>query len=174
MGGIIQRTFCFFFICCIIGPFYTINKVAIPWDTDDGFYDINNEPDNEGKSETAGGGRKRDIHHKTLEEMNEVLSMITEKNDSAFDILAQTFYSKATSTSRGTKRQKIDVSGWSAKSESWGGLFTEDRELISKLYFNASSIFEYGLGESTYIAAQTKVPRYAGKMNFCEWLWFIL
>lgn len=38
----------------------------------------------------------------------------------------------------------------------------DDRKLLSKLYYHADSIFEFGIGESTDIAAQTNVPSYSG------------
>jgi protein O-GlcNAc transferase len=41
---------------------------------------------------------------------------------------------------------------------------------LGELYFNASSIFEFGLGESTYIASETNVPRYAGVDSDPGWV----
>ena len=50
--------------------------------------------------------------------------------------------------------------------ENWqkgnGGLDETDRNLLGELYFNATSVFEFGLGESTRIAAKVGVPRYSG------------
>lgn len=37
-----------------------------------------------------------------------------------------------------------------------------DRQLIGDLYYNASSVFEFGLGESSAIASWVGVPRFAG------------
>lgn len=38
------------------------------------------------------------------------------------------------------------------------------------LYVNAESVFEYGIGESTAIAAETNLPRYAGADSSAEWI----
>lgn len=45
-----------------------------------------------------------------------------------------------------------------------------DRMLLGQLYYNASSVFEFGLGESTKIAAHIGVPRYAGVDSDAEWV----
>lgn len=45
-----------------------------------------------------------------------------------------------------------------------------DRLTLGDLYYNANSVFEYGLGESTLIAAHTGVPRYAGIDSDAEWV----
>lgn len=42
--------------------------------------------------------------------------------------------------------------------ETGGGLQDSDRELLGSLYYNASSVFEFGLGESTEIAGEFYVP----------------
>jgi len=84
-----------------------------------------------------------------------------------FDNIQKILYEQATSTSaeqdkdtNNTERTKFVLY------ESWdrgtGGLNDADRNLLGNLYFNADSIFEYGLGESTLIAAAVNVPRYAG------------
>jgi len=51
-----------------------------------------------------------------------------------------------------------------------GGLTNADRQLLSSLYYNASSIFEFGLGESTHIAAFIGVSRYAGVDSDAAWV----
>jgi len=51
-----------------------------------------------------------------------------------------------------------------------GGLDDADRQTIGDLYFNASSVFEFGLGESTLIAAAVNVPRYAGVDSDAVWV----
>jgi hypothetical protein len=51
-----------------------------------------------------------------------------------------------------------------------GGLLDADREVIGELYFNANSVFEFGVGESTAIAAATNVPRYTGVDNDAQWV----
>lgn len=51
-----------------------------------------------------------------------------------------------------------------------GGLDDADRQTIGDLYFKASSVFEFGLGESTLIAAAVNVPRYAGVDSDAVWV----
>ena len=51
-----------------------------------------------------------------------------------------------------------------------GGLDDSDRDLLARIYFNASSVFEFGLGESTHIAAYVGVPRYSGVDNEVVWV----
>ena len=66
------------------------------------------------------------------------------------------------------KRHRFSVADWTRKT--LGGLDDEDRALLGEVYFNASSIFEFGLGESTYIASETNVPRYAGVDSDPVWI----
>ena len=42
--------------------------------------------------------------------------------------------------------------------------------LLSALYCKAESVFELGLGESTYIAAHVGIPRYAGIDSDALWI----
>lgn len=65
-------------------------------------------------------------------------------------------------------RKRIDLNAFPYKTR--GGLADSDRELIADLYFEAESVFEYGIGESTMIAAATNLPRYAGIDNSAEWI----
>ena len=51
-----------------------------------------------------------------------------------------------------------------------GGLNPRDRDLLGLIYRNATSVFEYGLGESTYIANYVGVPRYAGIDSDPVWI----
>jgi hypothetical protein len=59
------------------------------------------------------------------------------------------------------ERRTFDVHTWNHTIES-GGLVTEDRQMIGRIYGQAHSVFEFGLGESTYIANHVGVPRFAG------------
>jgi len=45
-----------------------------------------------------------------------------------------------------------------------------DRALLGELFYNAGSLFEFGLGESTYIASETNIPRYAGVDSDPSWI----
>ena len=60
----------------------------------------------------------------------------------------------------------LDAS-WKRKN---GGLSDVDRQVLGNLYFKANSVFEFGLGESTLIAAKTGVPRYSGVDSDPNWV----
>jgi len=79
---------------------------------------------------------------------------------SKFDELTQIVYEKAIAPA------KIERKPFKLKEDNWergnGGLDDADRQTLFDLYYNASSVFEWGLGESTKIAAKVGVPRYAG------------
>jgi hypothetical protein len=66
------------------------------------------------------------------------------------------------------QRTKFDVSTW--KQTTTGGLVPEDREMLGRIYGNASSVFEFGLGESTYIANHVGVSRYTGIDSDPTWI----
>jgi hypothetical protein len=68
----------------------------------------------------------------------------------------------------GMKRQNFDLSAWDKQTN--GGLQDADRILLAKLYRQADSVFEYGLGESTYIADHVGVPKYAGIDSDVIWV----
>lgn len=53
---------------------------------------------------------------------------------------------------------------------STGGLNDFDRQLLSQMYYESDSVFEFGVGESTKIAVYTGVPRYTGVDGSDEWL----
>lgn len=59
-----------------------------------------------------------------------------------------------------TERAKFDVSTWTQKTA--GGLLQEDREMLGRIYGQANSVFEFGLGESSYIANHVGVQRFSG------------
>ena len=65
-------------------------------------------------------------------------------------------------------RTRVNFSDFPYKSR--GGLTDSDRDLIADLYYKADSVFEYGIGESTIIAAKTNLPRYAGVDSSAEWV----
>jgi hypothetical protein len=58
------------------------------------------------------------------------------------------------------KRKDFDARSWDHTSN--GGLEWIDREFLGRVYRQATSVFEYGLGESTMIASHVGVPRYSG------------
>ena len=101
---------------------------------------------------------------------NAVSSPTSTLSSSLFDEAAQHLFEIATSSTTNTlssvserKEFPIDVKEWKAmKLTTAGGLSDNDRIALGKIYGTANSIFEYGLGESTSIAAYVGVPRYSG------------
>ena len=106
---------------------------------------------------------------------NAVSSPTSTLSSSLFDEAAQHLFEIATSSTTNTdtdntlssssKRKEFptDVNEWKAmKLTTRGGLSDNDRIALGKIYSKANSIFEYGLGESTSIAAYVGVPRYSG------------
>ncbi len=67
-----------------------------------------------------------------------------------------------------SQRIKFDIDEWKYSSD--GGLMNSDRVLLGDIYHNASSVFEFGLGESTQIAAHVGVPRYSGIDSDVKWV----
>lgn len=51
-----------------------------------------------------------------------------------------------------------------------GGLTSQDRIKLASIYSNASSVLEWGLGESTYLAHHVGVPRYTGIDSDATWV----
>jgi hypothetical protein len=84
-----------------------------------------------------------------------------------FDIIVQEGYEMAFSTQAAPQRKKLDLTTWTRGT---GGLTDNDRILLAEIYGNASSVFEYGLGESTLIASHVGVPRYAGIDSDALWV----
>lgn len=85
----------------------------------------------------------------------------------AFDTAVQTAYEMAFSKKATPLRKEFDLSNWTRGS---GGLSDMDRILLAQIYGNASSVFEYGLGESTFIASHVGVPRYSGVDSDAIWV----
>lgn len=71
-------------------------------------------------------------------------------------------------TTTNRKRRSFDVKQW--KQRTTGGLVDQDRILLAAVYSQAESVFEFGLGESTYIADYVGVPYYAGIDSDAEWV----
>jgi len=73
------------------------------------------------------------------------------------------------------RRRTWDLEAWSRDRRIvLGGLDREDRATIAQVYAKANSVFEFGLGESTFLADHLEVPRYAGidsninRINMCR------
>ncbi len=85
----------------------------------------------------------------------------------AFDSIVQVAYDMAFSKPATPPRKKFILSKWA---NGTGGLKDEDRVLLAQIYGKASSVFEFGLGESTLIASHVGVPRYAGIDSDALWV----
>jgi hypothetical protein len=85
-------------------------------------------------------------------------------NGTAFDVIVETariFTFHGSRPPQQPRREAFDVDAW--KHKGTGGLTDDkDRAMLGRMYGNAQSVFEYGLGESTRIADAVGVPRYAG------------
>lgn len=100
-----------------------------------------------------------------------------------FDVMQEKLYKAAISTGKDDstttesnrnntpnlrqERPTFTLEGWERGT---GGLLDADRMILAELYTNANSVFEFGLGESTKIAAHVGVPRYAGVDSDAEWV----
>ena len=90
------------------------------------------------------------------------------EDEPMFQRIQNQLYDKATNSSKvNPERRPFTLDGWEFGS---GGLSDEDRILIGEYYRNASSVFEFGLGESTKIAAHVGVPRYSGVDSDAVWV----
>eukprot|EP00522_Entomoneis_paludosa_P017948 CAMPEP_0172441414 /NCGR_PEP_ID=MMETSP1065-20121228/1970_1 /TAXON_ID=265537 /ORGANISM="Amphiprora paludosa, Strain CCMP125" /LENGTH=329 /DNA_ID=CAMNT_0013190777 /DNA_START=136 /DNA_END=1125 /DNA_ORIENTATION=- len=69
---------------------------------------------------------------------------------------------------RRQRRTKFEVDDWHKRTQ--GGLNDTDRVALAEIYGQANSLFEYGLGESTYIADYLDMPRYAGVDSDPRWI----
>lgn len=97
----------------------------------------------------------------------------TISTQNSFEKIVQTAYAKATAPKSGRrKKRNFNITWWEEESgrTTTGGLTTEDRILLAEIYGNAESVFEFGLGESTYLANYLQVPRYAGTDSDPTWV----
>ena len=85
----------------------------------------------------------------------------------AFDAIVQAGYEMTFSKPAAPPRKKLNLKTWT---KGTGGLQDQDRILLAEIYGNASSVFEFGLGESTFIASHVGVPRYAGIDSDATWV----
>lgn len=67
-------------------------------------------------------------------------------------------------------RRVYNITEFSPEYRMAGGMLEDDRHLLGKIYSFANSSFEYGLGESTYIAAWTRMPRWSGIDSDSNWV----
>ena len=121
-------------------------------------------------SDKTTGGSNTLYSQKTTKQDNGAAVPASESSaspsSSKFDIIKETLYKKASQPAKNT-RKKFTLEGWERGT---GGLDDDDRLVLGELYYNAASVFEYGLGESTRIAAATEVPRYSGVDSDPVWV----
>jgi len=88
-----------------------------------------------------------------------------------FDRIVNVAYSSALAP-EDRKRPKFNITWWETESglTTLGGLATNDRILLASIYGKAESVFEWGLGESTYMADYLGVKRYSGIDNDAAWV----
>lgn len=77
-----------------------------------------------------------------------------------FDTVVGMLYSHAHDPPQNTTAKPFTLSTWTDRTQ--GGLLNPEREKIAEIYGKANSLFEWGLGESSYIAAHVGMKRYAG------------
>jgi hypothetical protein len=81
----------------------------------------------------------------------------------AFDTIVDAAYSRAIVKTKSGTKKVFDIDYWESSGlQTEGGLNRDDRIWLGQIYYDASSVFEYGLGESTLIANHVGVERYAG------------
>lgn len=103
-------------------------------------------------------------HEYEAESSSPLSSLPAKEQPSGFDAIVETGYRRALKSVQSKERQPFDIDWWERKSglTTTGGLGHLDRIKLGEIYRHATSLFEYGLGESTYIANHVGVPRYAG------------
>ena len=101
----------------------------------------------------------------SMKERREISDRLEKTNK--FDAIANQIYKEANVAPEELKRSNFTLDGWERGT---GGLDDADRLTIGKLYKEANSVFEFGLGESTYIASFVNVPRYAGVDSDAKWV----
>ncbi len=100
--------------------------------------------------------------------MNNLRSVPGIKSNRFFDRAAQEVQQVILQGMPTGKRTKFYRKDWNKTTT--GGLTEEDRLVLGKIYYEADSVFEWGLGESTYIASHVGVPRYAGIDSDAAWV----
>ena len=102
------------------------------------------------------------------------ISKYISQEENGFDTISSILYDKMSShffRIHKVERKPFDLISWHRQNKiTTGGLKATDRKLIGSMYSTKESIFEYGLGESTYIASHVNVPRYKGTDSDTTWI----
>lgn len=93
---------------------------------------------------------------------------ISTSSHSLFDKMHKKFHQLAATPNHHVEKKIYEV-GVSLP-RGTGGLKDTDRQLLADIYSNVNSVFEFGLGESTKIAAWVGVPRYVGVDSDANWV----
>lgn len=96
------------------------------------------------------------------------ISQSTPSSLSLFDKMHKELHKRAALPNHSAERKKYEVGVSIPRGD--GGLMDSDRELLAEIYSSADSVFEFGLGESTKIAAWVGVPRYVGVDSHANWV----
>jgi hypothetical protein len=88
--------------------------------------------------------------------------------DTVYDAVIQETSCTTTLATDCFPRKRVNFTTFSLKA--MGGLLDVDREFVEEIYYHANSVFEFGIGESTDIAAATNLPRYLGVDSSSEWV----
>ena len=91
--------------------------------------------------------------------------------DTSYDAVIQETSCNTILVTNCFRRKRVNFETFSLKAA--GGLTDVDRKFIEEIYYNADSVFEFGIGESPDIVAATNLPRYVGVDSSSEWIgWF--
>lgn len=98
---------------------------------------------------------------------------VSSAKPSVFDQIANEVYTHDVCNkdimSQSDATKEFDLESW-RPFQTTGGLDDNDRILLAKYYGSANSVFEWGLGESSYMAGHFNVSRYAGVDSEAEWV----
>jgi len=87
---------------------------------------------------------------------------------SFFDKMHKNLHNSAAAPNQNVEKKKYEIGV--SMNRGTGGLFDSDRTLLAEIYSSVNSVFEFGLGESTKIAAWVGVPRYVGVDSDAQWV----
>ena len=87
---------------------------------------------------------------------------------SSFDKMHKELHKFAAAPNHNVEKKKYEI-GVSME-RGTGGLRDTDRTLLADIYSSVDSVFEFGLGESTKIAAWVGVSRYVGVDSDAAWV----
>lgn len=113
--------------------------------------------------------RENDVDESERDEALPIINARSIDNRHVFDKAADIAYQKIVNDNQQHRERKtFDVQSWTNRTQ--GGLRDGDRILLAEIYGAANSVFEFGLGESTYIANHIGVPRYSGVDSDPDWV----